>query len=101
MLASASPARLAVLRAAGIDPVVVVSGVDEDAVAAELTNPSAADLVAALATAKADAVAGDVDEDAVVVGCDSMLQHDGRTKQCSRVFRSAGAISAVRGNSAA
>ena len=30
VLASQSPARLATLRAAGIEPVVVVSGVDED-----------------------------------------------------------------------
>ncbi|HEX5402384.1 MAG TPA: Maf family nucleotide pyrophosphatase [Pseudonocardiaceae bacterium] len=77
VLASASPARLAVLRAAGIEPVVIVSRVDEDAVAATLTNPSAADQVAALAVAKADAVAGGVDGDAVVVGCDSMLFTNG------------------------
>ena len=32
VLASASPARLAILRAAGVDPVVVVSGVDESQV---------------------------------------------------------------------
>jgi septum formation protein len=63
-----------VLRAAGIEPVVIVSGVDEDAVAAALTNPSAADQVAALAAAKADAVADGLDDDdAVVIGCDSML----------------------------
>ncbi|WP_027942077.1 Maf family protein [Amycolatopsis taiwanensis] len=74
VLASASPARLNVLRAAGIEPTVVVSGVDEDAVAASLTDPSPAELVAALALAKAEAVADEVaDPDAVVVGCDSML----------------------------
>lgn len=76
VLASASPARRAVLRAAGIEPVVVVSGVDEDAVAAALTDPSPTDLVAALAAAKAEAVVADVaatEPDAVVVGCDSML----------------------------
>jgi septum formation protein len=77
VLASASPARRAVLRAAGIDPVIVVSGVDEDAVAAALTNASAADQVAALATAKADAVANGIEDDAVVVGCDSMLFRNG------------------------
>ena len=32
VLASASPARLATLRSAGIEPVVIVSGVDEDQV---------------------------------------------------------------------
>lgn len=74
VLASASPARLSVLRAAGIEPAVVVSGVDEDAVAAALTDPSPAELVTALALAKAEAVANEVtDPDAVVVGCDSML----------------------------
>ncbi|MFD6104388.1 Maf family protein, partial [Nocardia salmonicida] len=36
VLASASPARLGILRTAGIDPVVRVSGVDEDAVSAAL-----------------------------------------------------------------
>ncbi|MBK1788832.1 Maf family protein [Prauserella cavernicola] len=76
VLASASPARLAVLRAAGIDPSVVVSGVDEDALAASLTDPTPAELVTALAKAKAEAVAataGIAGGDAVVVGCDSML----------------------------
>jgi septum formation protein len=74
VLASASPARLGLLRAAGLDPVVVVSGVDESAV--ERDDPSA--LVEALAVAKATAVAdGDVPEGALVVGCDSMLVLDG------------------------
>jgi septum formation protein len=53
---------------------VVVSGVDEDAVAASLTDPSPAELVTALAVAKAETVLDTIsDEDAVVVGCDSML----------------------------
>lgn len=78
VLASASPARLNVLRAAGIEPTVVVSGVDEDAVTAALSNPSPADLVTALALAKAEAVADRItDPDAVVVGCDSMLSAGG------------------------
>ncbi|MBV8932638.1 MAG: septum formation inhibitor Maf [Kutzneria sp.] len=82
VLGSASPARLAVLRAAGVDPLVRVSGVDEDAVAASLIDPAPAELVSTLAAAKAEAVVdalnGDV-PDAVVVGCDSMLaMADGR-----------------------
>lgn len=80
VLASASPARLAVLRAAGVDPVVRVSGVDEDAVAARLADPTPERLVTALARAKAEAVVAVVaaeHPDAVVVGCDSMLLFDG------------------------
>lgn len=76
VLASASPARLAVLRAAGIDPSVVVSGIDEDAVVAKLHQPTPDETVSALAAAKAEAVADTVTSthaDAVVVGCDSML----------------------------
>jgi septum formation protein len=80
VLASASPGRLAVLRGAGIDPVVRVSGVDEDALAATLTDATPAELVTALAWAKADAVAADIateHPDAVIVGCDSMLHFGG------------------------
>lgn len=80
VLASASPARLAVLRAAGLEPVVRVSGVDEDAVTASLVGPTPDALVAALAEAKAEAVVAAVAEepgDAVIIGCDSMLLHNG------------------------
>ncbi|SFW43771.1 Maf family protein [Amycolatopsis australiensis] len=81
VLASQSPARLALLRSAGLDPAVFVSGVDEDAVAASLTDPSPSELVTALAAAKADAVVEQVaaaHPDAVVVACDSMLNIGGR-----------------------
>jgi septum formation protein len=80
VLASQSPARLAVLRAAGVDPLVEVSGVDEDAVAAALVDPEPRDIVSALAEAKAEVVVAAVAErepDAVVIGCDSMLSVDG------------------------
>lgn len=80
VLASASPARLAVLRAAGVAPVVRVSGVDEDALAAALGAGPPEELVTALARAKADAVAAAVateHPDAVVIGCDSMLHIGG------------------------
>lgn len=73
VLASASPARLAVLRAAGLDPEVIVSGVDEDPYSAETT----AELVGQLAAAKATAVVSSVDA-GLVIGCDSMLDLDGR-----------------------
>jgi septum formation protein len=88
VLASASPARLATLRAAGVDPVVVVSGVDESVV--QEADPAL--LVVRLAELKAHAVTGRVTgpveapgEGPVdgagdarwVLGCDSMLALDG------------------------
>jgi len=83
VLGSASPGRLKVLRQAGVDPLVVVSGVDEDRVAAGLGSTSSPDeVVCALARAKAEQVATGLDEsvgaDCVVVGCDSMLYFDDR-----------------------
>jgi septum formation protein len=83
VLGSASPGRLKMLRQAGIDPLVMVSGVDEQAVAASLGHDVSPDhIVCALARAKAERVAADVDSavgaDCVVVGCDSMLYIDGR-----------------------
>ncbi|MGH3803529.1 MAG: Maf family protein [Pseudonocardiaceae bacterium] len=80
VLASASPARLAVLRAAGVEPVVRVSGVDEDALTARLADVTPAQLVTTLAQAKAGAVTPDIAAeypDAVVIGCDSMLHVGG------------------------
>jgi septum formation protein len=66
-----------VLRAAGIEPLVQVSGVDEDAVTAALPAGSPHEhVVVTLAEAKAREVAPG-HADAVVVGCDSMLSHGG------------------------
>ncbi|MFE0422712.1 Maf family protein [Streptomyces sp. NPDC058953] len=74
VLASASPARLRLLRAAGFDPEVIVSGVDEDA----LTAPSPAELALVLAEAKAAVVAARPEvAGALVIGCDSVLDLDG------------------------
>ena len=86
LLASASPARRATLRAAGIEPVVAVSDVDEHDVladAAATAGPlSPADAVLVLARAKAQDVAVKLAQhpharDLVVLGCDSMLEFDG------------------------
>lgn len=61
-LASTSPARLQTLRAAGIEPVALAPGVDEEAVVAAqeaATGPlEPADLVQLLARAKAEAIVG-------------------------------------------
>ena len=71
------------LRSAGVDPLIVVSGVDEDAVVAALpADAGPGQVTTALATAKAEAVAhaldAEVAADCVVIGCDSMLFRDGR-----------------------
>lgn len=92
LLASASPARLSTLRSAGLDPLVQVSAVDEDAVLAEgrarfgtlepedavllLAQAKAEDVTRALEQPETDAEAGTVLPD-LVVGCDSMLELDG------------------------
>jgi septum formation protein len=71
VLASGSAARLRVLRDAGFDPEVVVSGANEDTVGKDTPRS-----VVELAERKAVAVA-DRCPDALVVGCDSMLDLDG------------------------
>ena len=75
VLASASPARLSTLRSAGVEPVVMVSGVDEE----QLTDLPPAELALQLAELKCAAVAGrdDLPPAALVLGCDSVLELDG------------------------
>ncbi len=76
VLASASPSRRMILEAAGVEPVAHPADVDEDAIQTSLADAPPARVVAALAEAKADAVAGRYPDD-VVIGCDSMLLLDG------------------------
>ncbi|MFE2874844.1 Maf family protein [Streptomyces roseus] len=74
VLASASPARLNLLRQAGLAPHVIVSHFDEDALSAD----SPAELALALAEAKAGVVAAlEEAAGALVIGCDSVLELDG------------------------
>ena len=81
VLGSASTGRLRILRGAGIDPLVVVSGVDEDALMEQLGEADPATVVTRLAEAKAESVAGVLDasvtKDCAVIGCDSMLYVNG------------------------
>jgi septum formation protein len=77
VLASASDARLRTLRGAGLHPEVIVSGVDEDYEAVDGVR----ELTARLAQLKAEAVSARIDhgpKPTVVIGCDSMLELDGR-----------------------
>ena len=91
VLASQSPARLRILREAGIDPIVCVSEVDEDAVLEAIPYASAEEKVRALATAKGHCVAsaivegrinvpeaGKLPRECVLVACDSMLESGGK-----------------------
>ena len=75
ILASASPARRALLAAAGIDVDVLVSGVDESTV--ESTDPRL--LCLALARMKARTVAARMKAEpgVLVLGCDSVLAFEG------------------------
>lgn len=76
VLASASPARLSTLRNAGLDPLVVVSGVDESV----LDGLPPAELAVGLAELKCRAVVDrpEVPPGALVLGCDSVLELDGQ-----------------------
>lgn len=88
ILASGSPARLRLLRDAGIEPEVVVSGVDEAIDAS--TDPGAATIE--LARRKATAVAatlGTSDDPPLVLGCDSMLSFGGVTHGKPGTFETA------------
>ncbi|MFC7495057.1 MULTISPECIES: Maf family protein [unclassified Nocardioides] len=75
VLGSASPARLQTLRNAGVEPTVIVSGVDES----QLDGLPPTELALQLAELKCAAVAGrdGLPEGALVLGCDSVLELDG------------------------
>ena len=74
ILAAKSPARRTVLRAAGLHPEVLVSGFDEH----QVRDAVPARLACRLAEAKAAVVVPQVEGDAVVIACDSVLEFEGR-----------------------
>lgn len=83
LLASASPARATLLRAAGVHPQIQPADVDEDAVLAHAGGDRGRTLstigsVELLARAKAEHVAATAPAADLVLGCDSLLELDGR-----------------------
>ena len=82
VLASSSPARLALLRSAGIEPEIVLPNTNEPELAtkAKLENPNlgAEDLVGLLAKAKAESVLQEIStQGALILGGDSALEFQG------------------------
>ncbi|MFI9641949.1 Maf family protein [Micromonospora sp. NPDC051925] len=77
VLASQSPARRKLLQAAGIEPDVLVSGVDESQVIAERAEDLCLDLARLKAQAVSDRLRSTPDERTLVLGCDSVLAFDG------------------------
>ena len=81
-LASTSPARLATLRAVGIEPITVPSHVDEEAAVLSAGVTAPAEMVLLLARLKAEAVAtalaDDPTLDGLVLGGDSAFEFGGQ-----------------------
>ncbi|MGO1611254.1 Maf family protein [Brevibacterium aurantiacum] len=87
VLASQSPSRRQILTASGIDPIVIVSEVDEPSIEATFTG-TVGDLTTALSEAKARAVVDRVlatspaqlatADTAVIIAGDSLLEHEGQ-----------------------
>ncbi|MHA6511205.1 Maf family protein [Tessaracoccus sp. Z1128] len=75
ILASKSPARLTVLRRAGLEPEVIVSGFDER----QIADPVPAALAGRLAECKGTAVLPHLEGDFVLLACDSVLEFEGRS----------------------
>lgn len=85
VLASASPSRRRLLRMVGIEPEIVVSGIDEESDEYQDLSPS--ELVLALAIVKAHTVAtrlleksvNEEDRDLIVIGSDSTFEFEGQS----------------------
>ncbi len=77
ILASSSTSRLRLLESAGITPMVLISGVDEEASEFDLLSP--AELVIALAILKAHIIKESAPENSLIIGCDSTFEFNGKS----------------------
>jgi len=77
ILASASPSRQRLLKSVGISPTVVVSGVDEEDSSYSQLSPR--ELVIALAIVKAHTVKEKINYPAIIIGCDSTFEFEGKS----------------------
>ena len=77
VLASASPSRQRLLKSVGINPKVIVSGVDEED--SEFSKMSPRELVIALAITKAHTVRKQINFPAIIIGCDSTFEFEGES----------------------
>jgi septum formation protein len=77
VLASQSKSRLRLLESAGLSPTIVISHVDEETDFFNSMTP--ADMVIALAITKAHTVREQIDFPAIIIGCDSTFEFDGRS----------------------
>ena len=77
VLASASPSRLRLLTSVGVNPRVVVSGVNEEDSAYSQLTPR--ELVIALAIVKAHTVKESINYPAIIIGCDSTFEFEGES----------------------
>ena len=79
VLASASPARKMLLENAGIKPIIQVSHLDEDAIAATNNWHKPEEIALGLAIAKAVEVAKNLSgTNTLIIGCDSVMEFDGQ-----------------------
>lgn len=77
VLASASPSRQRLLRSAGLNPEIRVSGVDEEDPRYQGLSPK--ELVIALAIVKAYIIKREIDFPALIIGCDSTFEFAGES----------------------